>query len=114
MSTPQLDEFTRGYVESALICSDVLAKRWIADIDPSTLQQMIEDCQAFQESNSEVPEINSGRAGSDFFLTRNRHGAGFWDGDWDEPHGKVLTDCAHAYGTFELYEGDDGKVYSHG
>ena len=23
------------------------------------------------------------RAGTDFWLTRNGHGAGFWDGDWD-------------------------------
>ena len=43
-------------------------------------------------------------------LTRNRHGAGFWDrGHGDK--GKRLTDAAHAYGSSDAYLGDDGLLY---
>lgn len=40
-----------------------------------------------------------GNAGSMFHLTRNRHGAGFWDG---YKHGKELTDLAHTFGSAEI------------
>lgn len=44
----------------------------------------------------------------DFWLTRNGHGAGFWDGDYE--HGDELTKLAKAYGSVDLYEAGDGKV----
>ena len=34
----------------------------------------------------------------DWILTRNGHGAGFWDGDWIEPIGDHLTNLAHQSG----------------
>lgn len=49
------------------------------------------------------------RAGSDFHLTRNRHGCGFWDGDWTrslasgQDQGDSLTELARPYGTAELF-----------
>lgn len=46
----------------------------------------------------------------DFALTRNRHGAGFWDGDWAEPWGKILTDFAHQWPETELYLSDNCLV----
>ena len=48
----------------------------------------------------------------DWALTRNRHGAGFWDGDWVEPWGRRLTDLAHKSGEISLYLGDDGLIYA--
>jgi hypothetical protein len=53
------------------------------------------------------------RAGHDFWLTRNHHGAGFWDrGELDARGiGKRLTDHAHSYGGVDLYVGDDGRIY---
>jgi hypothetical protein len=54
------------------------------------------------------------RAGHDFWLTRNGHGAGFWDGDWDKAAGQELTDIAHNFGTLCPYVGDDGKIYLEG
>ena len=48
----------------------------------------------------------------DWTLTRNRHGAGFWDGDWAEPWGQRLTDLAHSFGEISLYLGDDGLIYA--
>ena len=47
--------------------------------------------------------------GVNFHLTRNRHGAGFWDGDWGEL-GDRLTEAAHAYGSCEVFQSDDGSL----
>ena len=52
------------------------------------------------------------RAGHDFWLTRNHHGAGFWDGDWPEDVDEKLTEASHSWGEMDLYVGDDGRVYS--
>lgn len=52
------------------------------------------------------------RAGHDYWLTRNGHGAGFWDRD--ELPGDVaarLTAAAERAGTVYLYVGDDGNTY---
>lgn len=51
-------------------------------------------------------------AAHDFILTRNHHGAGFWDGDWIAPWGDRLTELAHTYGEINCYVGDDGFIYS--
>jgi hypothetical protein len=49
--------------------------------------------------------------GRDFWLTRNRHGAGFWDrgvGDL----GDTLTSWAHTFGSVDLVVGDDGSIHA--
>lgn len=82
------------------------------------------DCERFLSENAEAIEraIETGevkcgpdfdkieRGGHDFWLTRNSHGAGFWDGDWPETEGKLLTDASHAFGECNLYVTDDGKI----
>jgi hypothetical protein len=120
----KLDEFTLAYVETALWTIDPNpgAGEWsqhddmtVENIDPATLSRMMADCQDFQECETahghKTIEQDLGRAGHDFFLTRNHHGAGFWDGDWEESEGKRLTALAHTYGETYLYIGDDGKIY---
>ena len=49
--------------------------------------------------------------GHDLLLTRNHHGAGFWDGDWPKGVGKRLTDAADRLGEVYPYVGDDGLIY---
>ena len=51
------------------------------------------------------------QAGYDFWLTRNHHGAGFWDRGLDGV-GRALTDAAHVYGEVNLYVGDNGRIYA--
>lgn len=46
-------------------------------------------------------------AAHDFILTRNHHGAGFWDGDWCAPWGERLTALAHTFPQLESYFDDD-------
>jgi hypothetical protein len=121
----KLDKFTQAYVETALwsSCDDndrPLDENYdISDIDADSLNKMIEDCKAFQETNAEwlTDEhcLHAGeplpRAGHDFWLTRNGHGAGFWDGDWSYKADQAMTKCSKAYGSVDLCVGDDGKIY---
>ena len=48
-------------------------------------------------------------AGFDFWLTRARHGAGFWDRGLGAV-GDKLTKAAHVYGSVDLYA-HEGKVH---
>ena len=41
-------------------------------------------------------ELEFGAIEHDFFLTRNGHGAGFWDGDYEK--GDELTEIAKSFG----------------
>lgn len=73
------------------------------------------DCAEFLADNRDDIGDDIGGAGSDFLLTRNRHGAGFWDGDWPMAVGQRLTKAAHAYGAQELVVLEDpntGEVTS--
>lgn len=91
----------------------------LEDIAPEALDTIVRDCAAFREACADyvTPDSRIGRgdctelAGHDFWLTRNRHGAGFWDGDWIEPEAELLTQASHAFGEIDLYLGDDGKIY---
>lgn len=125
------DTFTRAYLdcmlwaesptESDTSCTDLGFD--VDDIDPAGLAEIVADCKAFQADhwddfcNDRTREDCVSRAGHDFYLTRNRHGAGFWDGDWPEDIGRKLTEASHAYGTQGLTcaDGDgNGPLYVHG
>lgn len=138
-----LDTFTRAYLECALWSStdnaddtggEPLDRNYSEeDIAPETLAVIVADCRDFQESFGPYIERDLSQAGHDFWLTRNHHGAGFWDGDWDEPYvqlgadhapdssnslapqyhtvGNYLTAMSHPYGEFNLYLGDDFKIH---
>lgn len=84
----------------------------VSDIAPETLARMREDCEAFQRDNGLWLDHagTDSQNGHDFWLTRNGHGAGFWDRGYGAL-GEKLSDAAHAYGTFDLYLGDDGRIY---
>jgi hypothetical protein len=46
-------------------------------------------------------------AAHDFILTRNHHGAGFWDGGWHARWGERLTALSHTFPELESYFDDD-------
>lgn len=125
MPTPKIDAFTRGYLLTALWTSDPDpgSGEWsehedwtIENIDPDSLERAIEVCKDFQEANAELLEATGAdaeRNGGDFWLTRNHHGAGFWDRGYPDEIGRKLTESAHAYGSADVYgpETDDsGEV----
>lgn len=51
--------------------------------------------------------------GHDFWLTRNGHGAGFWDRDNGEL-GDKLSAIAHSFGECYAYQGDDNLIHIDG
>lgn len=117
----KLDTFTDAYIEAALWASmdesdesggSPMDDNYdISDIAKETLKKMVDDCKDFQKDNRADIKSNPKRAGHDFWLTRNHHGAGFWDGDYPEDAAKRLTNNAHAYGSFDLYVGDDNLIH---
>jgi len=120
MKTDELSAFTKGYIE-CLLWSECTVDNGLEDMDISdlsdeTLKAIEEDCKSFEGDNAEIWRAEGRwtdeQAGHDFLLTRNRHGAGFWDRGHG-PVGRALTESAHPYGTFGLYLGDDGKLYHH-
>ncbi len=60
--------------------------------------------------HSEFEPQSENRLGFDLFLTRNGHGAGFWDRGLGII-GKRFTEAAKDLGEIYLYVGDDGKIY---
>jgi hypothetical protein len=118
-----MDDFTKAYLICALWSSNDEStpsggyplddNYGIEDLAPETLKQAESDCKAFQEANAAdlVKAGNDEQNGHDFWLTRNHHGAGFWDRGYDKEVAKRLTDDCHAYGEVDLYVGDDGKIY---
>lgn len=112
-----LDEFTRKYIETALWVLGGTPE-WTHDSPPTiddlsdlARARMINACSSFKFAASEYFEGKESRAGHDFWLTRNGHGAGFWDGDWPEPAATILTVAAKACGEVDLIVGDDGKIH---
>lgn len=84
----------------------------IDDMAQEAIDAMRKDCNAFVEQAGDlINGFDETDVAHDFWLTRNRHGVGFWDGDYPEPQATKLTDLAHGFGECHLYVGDDGKVY---
>jgi hypothetical protein len=103
------DEFFKAYVECALWSStddegEPLDKSFSQDdISPETLEAMRRDCKHFAEANAKLLEnLDASQSGHDFWLTRNGHGAGFWDRNLGHV-GNKLTEASKPYGSFDLY-----------
>ena len=117
-----MDPFTIAYIEAALWSSmdnsdeqggePLDANYGLDDIAPETLASIVADCKAFQEAHADDIGGELELAGHDFWLTRNGHGAGFFDGDWDDEVGQRLTEASDVLGSVDLYVGDDGLIYS--
>jgi hypothetical protein len=108
-----MDTFTKAYLEAALWSStDDNGKPFDSgdyELATATLAAMVADCERFQAEN-DLSEGTDEQAGHDFWLTRNGHGAGFWDGDWPES-GDKLTEACKAWPEVSLYVGDDRRIY---
>lgn len=119
-SSSALTNFVNSYIDTALWSTndesdeqggEPLDKNYSpGDIAPETRRKMFLDAASFYRAH--VMDFDDpSQAGHDFWLTRNGHGAGFWDGDYPEPEATLLTKASEAYGEFNLYVGDDGQIY---
>lgn len=119
----EFDEFSQAYFECALWASTddtnpnyggkpLDGNYGVGDFDDDTRKAMLADCAEFQKQNREwITDDNctssmdygcDARAGHDFWLTRNHHGAGFWDGDWETEAGEKLTESARRFGEYDI------------
>ena len=133
-----LEEFMSAYIEAALWSStddngEPLNKNHGSEsLAPEMSARMRTDCAAFLNhrlggrligiaerleaegkwhlpagANCTVLEY----AGHDFWLSRNGHGCGYWDGDWPNGIAEGLDRLAHEFGSSDVYIGDDGLIY---
>lgn len=114
-----LDAFVRAYLECALWSStDPETERPldddfdIEDLDDTVIEEAIRECQDFRDANAEdlAQAGDDAQNGHDFWLTRNGHGAGFWDRGYGEVGDRLWKACK-PYGCVTLLPGVDGKVY---
>ncbi len=84
----------------------------VDDISPELMAEFRANCEAFRDEmigTLEKVGSDAGQTGHDFWLTRNGHGAGFWDRGYGAD-GETLSQAAKAYGSVDLWIDADGKV----
>lgn len=131
-----LDEFVQHYITAMLWAENDEGGHplddnydW-TDISPEAMERIREDCQKFLERAEKLIALASEDlarphpcdsfeyAAHDFWLTRNGHGVGFWDGDWDtnddgeeDAIATELTAIAKSFRGCHPYVGDDWLIY---
>ena len=83
-----------------------------AEFSQEAIARIERDCERFLSIAPYFEGIETlTNAAHDFWLTRQGHGAGFWDGDWPQD---MVDKCCAACATLkavDVYQGDDGLVY---
>lgn len=109
------EQFTEAYLEALVWSSDDESQEWRgARLSAALKERARIECRAFLYRvavyiDAEPTAPGMAAAGHDFALTRNRHGAGFWDGDWPM-YGELLTKVSHSFGEIDLYVSDAGEI----
>lgn len=133
MNIYDLDEFTKSYIDAALALSHderagadimLIDNHDASELTSEALAQIVEECKAFQaipvvqdaiKADAYTGQNPEGVSCADmcghfFWLTRNGHGAGFWDDRWGS-FGDTLDLHARLAGERSLYLGDDGRIH---
>jgi hypothetical protein len=89
-----LQAIVNGYVECALWADGNAGSEFLKD----ELREVRRDVKAFvKEAQALLVGMDEAQIGHDFYLTRNHHGAGFWDRGLGQ-RGELLTKLAHTFG----------------
>ena len=125
MTKQEIEEAVGGYIDCALWSSSTGTEggpeyfdELDADLSEESKHEMRVDCEDFIKSNSEDIALflalsldhTPRQVGVDFWLTRNGHGAGFWDRGAGDV-GRRLSEASKAYGSSDVYVGDSGMIY---
>lgn len=116
----RLDDFARGYLECAEwagLCDDDAKQALELSVSPkwdqASLDRALGECASFQaECATDLEGIDPYQAGHDFFLTRNRDGAGFWDRGLG-PVGDRLSEESRLFGEVYVYFDEDTETLFH-
>lgn len=124
--------FLKGYLDCALWASpssddgkELDNQYSLLNLTHDALTKISEECEKWQKENKsllemalqEKPKNGLYSLGVDFFLTRNRHGTGFWDKGYSEELSDNLTKASEKAGSRILIESNpvEGKLeYVHG
>lgn len=104
----------QAYIEAMFFADTPVDESWsFHDLSESALKKIKEDCAEFCADQRTLDLIDGEEraAGHDLWLTRQGHGAGFWDGDWPKDAETYLTARAKMLGGCWPYKGDDGLIY---
>ena len=108
-SSPLYTEDTDGN----LISDDNLEGYYFSE---KALEALTEECCTFYKEYYDLisefidkANTNMAGAGHDFWLTRNGHGAGFWDRGAGIV-GQILTDYADTFGSLDLMLNSDNEI----
>ena len=132
-----MTDFVRQYLETMLWSTnddetpldDIQGNKGLTEfVSAELIAQATKDCERFccevrnaglwDEAMRFIQGGDETTIAHDFWLTRNGHGAGFWDGDYedyvgqDNSVGDRLTVVANKFGECNPYLGDDGMVYA--
>lgn len=115
-------EMVTSYAETALWSStelddegnmggDALDENYgVDDIDSDAFAEMIADCESFRDCHADLlGDVEPSTAGHNFWLSRNGHGAGFFDSA--AAHADELQRATKSYGSVDLYA-HEGKVFA--
>lgn len=82
----------------------------VEDIDNAAYAEMVSDCESFRDCQADLlGDVEPSDAGHNFWLSRNGHGAGFFDSNAE--HADELQKATKPYGSVDLYA-HEGKVHS--
>jgi hypothetical protein len=115
--------FFRGYLEAMCFTSlpeDEVGsgefRLWITDwsqkFSEEILIETMATCSSFLvKAHDFIPVERMEEAGRDLWYTRQGHGVGYWESEWENCHGAELTRLAEKLGETGMYVGDDGLLY---
>jgi len=110
-----IDEILNSYIETAIWAEESdendLQGKTINDVDKESVANSKIEIYNFikkaqQEASDELSTYDSETLGHNLWLSRNGHGAGFFDDNNDK-----LQNLARSMKPVDIYLGDDGKVY---
>lgn len=127
------DEETQEAVREGQSDGNIPGDTGFGDFHPDTIKTAIEECEQFQQEAADLLAVAYGHhtpartigdgslpdshrpawdydechAGHDFWLTRNGHGAGFWDRGMPDEIGEGLSDIAKGYGERNAWFSDE-------
>lgn len=93
---------THSYLQAALWTEGLDDELSVEDFDSASIALAELICDVFAAVFDAVIDGREDEAGHDLWLTQNRHGAGFRDGDWEDCHPKLLTAFAVQLGDADV------------
>lgn len=106
------DQMLSAYIECAL-WTDEEECRGESEVSKPSHDQASKDCARFLFRFPQAVNYEASQLGHDLWLTRNHHGAGFWDRPeiYGKGNARLFTEYAHNLGERYCYLGDDGLVW---